>query len=234
MPIYRELSTPLVELPTYLSTISMIVDDKAAIVQKLIQAKRKSPPVYQPSRDLFLKVLQGKLSFDGAVIQSRRLADETERKCAVQIIDASEHFLRNERSTNVSELLHLAYPIPNGLNLNISPVWLRHFSPERLIVLHFWQTPLTPRQLSAAASVLRTALFDCQLQYSTCEIDFISVAFSRFGNTRRFERYNWSSLKLLSENELARFWNQFISGWSQYQRLGPREIKRKRIRDLLD
>jgi hypothetical protein len=127
----------------------MVVNDRAAIVQKLIQAERKSPPVYERSRDLFLSILQGKLTFDKAVIQARRLRDNTERKCAVQIIDASEQFLRNERPTMVSALPNLEYAIPNGIRLSITPVWLRHFDPERLMVLHFWQTLLSQRQLRA-------------------------------------------------------------------------------------
>jgi hypothetical protein len=219
MPIYRELSTPLAELPTFLSTISMVADG-VSIVQKLIQAERKSPPVYGPSRDIFLSVLKGKLGFDNAVIQARRLADETERKCAVQIIDASEQFLRNERPATITELSSLKYALPNGLKLDISPVWLRHFHPERLLILHFWQTPLTQRQLGAAAAVLRAALFDEHPQYSSCEVDFISVAFSQFGSGRRFERYNWVGLKPLDGDELRRFWSQFLAAWSQYQRIG--------------
>ena len=234
MPIHRELSTPLVELPTYLSTISMVVDDRAAIVQKLIQAERKSPPVYEPSRDLFLKLLQGKLSFDSAVIQAHRLTDQTERKCAVQIVDASERFLRSERPTNMTPLPNLKYVLPNGLQLNIAPIWLRYFDPERLLVLHFWQVPLSQRQLSAAAAVLRTALRDNQPQYSSCEVDFISVAFSQFGGGRRFERYNWTRLKPLDDDELHRFWQQFLTAWSHYQRIGPREIRRKRSASLFD
>jgi len=233
MPIYRELSTPLVELPTFLSTISMVADG-VSIVQKLIKAERKSPPVYGPSRELFLSILRGKLDFDNAVIQARRLTDETERKCAVQIIDASEQFLRNERPVVVTELSHLRYALPNGLQLDISPVWLRHFHPERLLVLHFWQTPLTERQLSAAAAVLRAALFEVHPQYSSCEVDFISVAFSQFGSDRRFERNNWVRLKPLGDNELRRFWSQFLVAWSEYHRIGPREIKRKRNNGLFD
>ena len=234
MPIYRELSTPLVELPTYLSTISMVVDDRAAIVQKLIQAERKSPPVYEPSRDSFLKLLQGKMSFDSAVIQARRLTDETERKCAIQIIDASEQFLRRERPTRMSHLPNLKYALPNGLRLSISPIWIRHFDPERLLVLHFWQAPLSERQLGAAAAVLRSALHNDQPQYSSCEIDFISVAFSQFGSGRRFERYNWTRLKALDEDELHRFWQQFLVAWSHYHRIGPRKIRRKRSASLFD
>jgi hypothetical protein len=234
MPIYRELSTPLVELPTYLSTISMVVDDRAAIIRNLIQAERKSPPVYGPSRDLFLSVLQGKMSFDRAVIQARRLADETERKCAVQIIDASEHFLRGERPTTAVELSNLKYTLPNGLQLKIAPVWVRNFDPERLMVLHFWQAPLFQRQLGAAAAVLRSALHNDQPQYSSCEIDFISVAFSQFGSSRRFERYNWTRLKPLDGDELHRFWQQFLIAWSHYHLTGPREIRRKRSASLFD
>jgi hypothetical protein len=234
MPIYRELSTPLVELPTYLSTISMVVDDRAAIVRNLIQAERKSPPVYGPSRDLFLSVLQGKLSFDRAVIQARRLADATERKCAAQIIDASEQFLREERPTTAVELPDLKYTLPNGLQLKIAPVWVRNFDPERLMVLHFWQAPLFQRQLGVAATVLRTALNEMQPQYSSCEIDFISVAFSQFGSKRRFERYNWAKLKPLGSDETQRFWLQFLAAWSQYHGLGSREIRRRRATGLFD
>jgi hypothetical protein len=230
----REFSMPLVELPTFLSTISMVMDDRTAIVQKLIQAERKSPPVYAPSRDLFLTVLEGKLSFENAVVQARRLIDETERKCATQIVDASEQFLRNERPTYISALPNLKFILPNGLQLDVSPVWLRHFNPDRLLVLHFWQTPLSGWQFSAAAAVLRAALFEAQPQYSSCEIDFVSIAFSRFGNGRRFERYSWTKLNPLSNTELYKFWKHFLSAWSQYQRLGPREIKRKRTGGLFD
>ena len=229
-----ELSTPLVALPTFLSTISMVVDDRSAIVRKLVQAERKSPPVYEPSRDLFLSVLEGKLSFDKATIQARRLADETERKCAVQIMDASEQFLRNERHSRISRLPDLKYALPNGLQLDISPVWLRHLDPSRLMILHFWRDPLSNWQMGAAAAVLRSALFDSQPQYTSCELDFISIAFSQIGNRRRFERYNWTKLKPHNATELRRFWTHFLAAWSQYQSFGPREIRRKRTANLFD
>lgn len=232
--MHPELSTPLTELPSFLSTISMVVDDGAAIIQKLIQAERKSPPVYEPTRDLFLSVLEGKLSFDKAVIQARRLGDETERRCAVQIMDASERFLRSARPARIIRLPGLSYTLPNGLHLDISPVWLRHLDPSRLLVLHFWQTPLFSRQLSAAAVALKSAVLQAQPQYSSCEVDFISVAFSQFSNNRRFELYNWAKLKPLSDNDLQRFWQHFLAAWSQYQRIGPREIKRRRAGGLFD
>jgi hypothetical protein len=227
-----ELSTPLTQLPSFLSTISMVVDDRGAIVQKLIQAERKSPPVYEPSRDLFLSILEGKLSFGKATVQARRLTDETERRCAVQIMDASERFLCNERPTPISRLPGLTYTLPNGLGLDISPVWLRHFDPSRLLVLHFWQAPLSTWQLGAAASVLRSALLQNEPQYSSCEIDFISVAFSPFSNRRWFECHNWVKLNPLNANELRRFWQRFLEAWVHYHRMGPREIRRKRAADL--
>jgi hypothetical protein len=38
------VSTPLNELPAFLSTISMVVDDRASIIERLTQVERKSPP----------------------------------------------------------------------------------------------------------------------------------------------------------------------------------------------
>lgn len=229
-----EFSKPLSELPSFLSTISMVVDDRAAIVQQLIQAERKSPPRYGPTRDLFLRVLEGNFSFDDAFTQSRRLADETERKCAIRVLAASENFLRCERRARVGPFPSMKYFLPNGMQLDISPIWLRHLSPERLMVLHFWEAPLSPWQLSAAAAVLRSALHYEHQQYSACEVDFISVALSPFGGQRRFDRYNWSKLKPLRDDELVRFWRHFLGAWSEYHRREPREIRRRSPEDLFD
>jgi hypothetical protein len=230
----QKFSTPLAELPSYLSTISMVVDDGAAIVQKLKEAERKSPPVYGPSRELFLTILKGKLSFDRAIKQARHLTDETERKCAIQILNASRDFLRNERPQLINPVSNLSYILPNGMPLKVTPIWIRRCDPDRLLALHFWETPLTEWQLGAAAAVLRSALFDLQPQYASCEIDFISVSFSQFYPSRRFERLNWAKLKPLDESGLNRFWSRFIKAWSQYRRIGPREIKSKRQRTLFD
>lgn len=229
-----EFSTPLVELPTFLSTISMVGDEQSTIVQRLIQAERKSPAVYEPTRDLFLSALEGKLSFEKVMAQAWNLTDETERKCAIQILDASENFLRDERHARVGILRSLKYHLPNGLPLNIAPILLRHFSPERLMVLHFWKTPLSQWQLSAAAAVLRSAVNTQLPQLSACEVDFISVAFSPTGNRRQFQKLNWTKLKPLNQVELDRFWNPFLTAWSQYQRGGPRKIKRWKTRGLFD
>jgi hypothetical protein len=229
-----EFSTPLIELPTFLSTISMVGDEQNAIVQRLIQAERKSPSVYDPARALFLSVLEGKLSLENAMVQAWHLNDETQRKCAVQILDASRHFLQDEHHARTGLLPNLKYHLPNGLPLNVTPVRLRHFNPERLLVLHFWRTPLSEWQLRAAAAVLRSAVSTQLPQLATCEVDFISVAFSQTGNSRQFQRFNWTKLKPLNQTEIDRFWNRFLTAWTQYQRGGPRKIKRRKIVGLFD
>lgn len=230
----RDLSTPLIELPTYLSSISMVVDDRTAIIQSLVQAERKSPPIYEPARALFCRILEGSFNFQQAMIQARALADETERKCAVEVLQASEEFLCAERPTRVGIFPAMTHPLPNGMELSVSPILIRHFNPQRLMVLHFWRTPLSAWQLSAAGAVLRSALLRQQPQYSSCEVDFISVAVPNLATQRRFERYNWSKLRPLGPADLDRFWNQFLAAWSQYQRKGPREIKRKHMPSLFD
>lgn len=230
----RDFSTPLIELPTFLSTISMVVDDRATIIESLEHAERKSPPIYDPARALFCRILEGDFTFERAMIQARSIVDETERKCAIQVLRASERFLCTERPTRVGAFPAMTYSLPNGMELSVSPVLIRHFNSERLMVLHFWITPLSEWQLSAAGAVLRSALLRQKPQYSSCEIDFISVALPDTAPQRRFERYNWSKLKPLGPQDLDRFWKQFLAAWSEYQRRGPREIKRKRAPSLFD
>lgn len=229
-----KFSTPLNELPTFLSTISMVGDDHSAIVQKLREAEHKSPSVYGPTRDLFLAVLEGKLSLDRAIVQAWRIKDHTEKKCATQILGVARDFLRLQRAAHVALLGDMKFILPNGLPLDVSPVWVRQSNPDRLLVLHFWQTAFSPWQLSAAAAVLRSTLFDQKPQYAGCDIDFISIPFSQIANARRFELYNWTKLKPLSESGTKRFWDRFLSAWIEYQRRGPREIRPKRIRTLFD
>src|ERR1700758_2403095 len=91
----REYSTQLQELPSFLSTISMVVDDRASIVESLVQAERKSPPRYGPAKELFRCVLEGDWTVSQALIQARNVIDSVERKCATDILLASEKFLNN-------------------------------------------------------------------------------------------------------------------------------------------
>ena len=103
-------------------------------------------------------ILEGKLTFKQALGQAKKLSDPIERKCATDILIASRQFLQEEpRSIRVGLFPAMSIDLPNGVELDVSPVWLRHLSPNRLMILHFWQTPLSERQLSAAAAVLRTA-----------------------------------------------------------------------------
>jgi hypothetical protein len=87
-----ELSKPLVALPGFLSTISMVVDDRTAIIEQLRQAERKSPPKYGPTRDLFRRVLEGNFTFEEALNHARSLPDEIERNCALDVLSASKDF----------------------------------------------------------------------------------------------------------------------------------------------
>ena len=225
-------STPISELPSFLSTISMVSDDKYSIIQKLRDAERKSPSVYEPTRALFLATLEGKINFEKAMQQAWRIPDETEKKCATQVLYASKDFLERQRPAHVAALTGLVFTLPNGLPLSVSPFWIRQCDPDRILVLHFWQTAFSEWQLSAAAAVLRHALDDHE--YAASEIDFISVPFSEALNRRRFEIYNWRTLKPLQSDELKRFWDRFISAWSEYQYKGPRAIKVRRHKTLFD
>ncbi|HYS47793.1 MAG TPA: hypothetical protein VEM36_03340 [Xanthobacteraceae bacterium] len=230
----RQFSTPLTELPGFLSTISMVVDDGSEIVRSLIAAERKSPPVYDPARDLFCVVLEGKLSFENAMRQARALIDETERACAIEILEASEVFLRKQLPAPVGVFPSKDYHLHNGLTLDVSPLWHRRTAPERLMVLHFWRKPLSDWQLSAAGAVIRTALTYHQPQYLACELDFISVPFPEGGTRRRFDQYNWAKIKPLSDVDLKRFWKQFLAAWTVYHRKEPRVIRRRREPNMFD
>ena len=117
--------------------------------------------------------------------------------------------------------------LPNGLELKVAPVWVRHGDDPRLLILHFWQTALTPRQLSAAAAILRMALLAHLPRYAGLEIDFVSVAISERTEARRFENFGWKQLAPLEEPGLDRFSQLLAAAWTAYGRIGPREIKRR-------
>ena len=142
-----KFSTPINELPSFLSTISMVGDDKHSILQRLQDAERKSPSVYEPTRALFLAILEGKLDFEKAMQQAWRLQDETEKKCATQVLDASKHFFEQQRPAHIAALTGLVFTLSNGLRLSISPIWVRQCDPDRILVLHFWQKAFSDWQL---------------------------------------------------------------------------------------
>lgn len=228
----REFSKPLKELPSFLSTISMVVDDRREIIESLTQAERKSPSRYDPAKAFFCRVLEGDLSVTKALAQANTIADPIERRCAIDILDASKRFLADQTAAHVGPFPAMTIAIPNGLPLSVSPIWLRHLDRPRLMVLHFWQKPLSGWQLGAAGAVLRSALREQQPQFANCEVDFISVPLPEFATSRRFEHYGWAKLKPLPDKELQRFWKQLCTAWDEYQRREPREIKRRRPPDM--
>src|SRR5207302_1470167 len=105
---------------------------------------------YEPAKELFCRVLQGDLSVTQALVQAGNLADPVERKCAADILGASKKFLLAEAPAHIGVFPTMIISIPNGMQLSVSPVRLRHLNPQRLMLLHFWQTPLSAWQLSAA------------------------------------------------------------------------------------
>lgn len=228
----RMLSTPLRELPGFLSTISMVVDDRRSIVDSLVQAERKSPSRYEPAKALFCRVLEGDLNVTQAITQARKVFDEVERKCALEILEASQGYLARQSAAHVGPFPSMSVTILNGLNLSVAPLWPRHLNPQRLMVLHFWRKPLTQWQLGAAGAVIRSALTQHHPEFAGCEIDFISVPLPESASRRRFELHNWTTLKPLDDKNLRRFWKQFCDAWSVYQGQEPREIRRRRSPDL--
>ena len=137
------LSKPLAILPTYLSAISMVGDDSEYTVRQLIQAERPSPPVYDPARDLFIRILQGNLSVERALLEVERLHAETERRCARDVIEAAKPFLEKAQPAKIGRLNRMEVALPNGLNFVVSPIWIRHLAVPCFLVLHFWQEPLS-------------------------------------------------------------------------------------------
>jgi hypothetical protein len=212
----------------------MVVDDRSAIVRDLQNAERKSPPVYDPARALFRRVLQGDLSFARAVDQARKISDATEKRCAVEVLDASQQYLTSQPMGPVGSFPPMQFPLPNKMNLSIAPVLLRHLKPERLMVLHFWRAPLSRRQLAAAGAILKEALRRHQPNYCAHELDFVSVAVPEERSERRFQLYDWEKLKPLPAPDLLHFLTQLCSGWADYQRRGPREFRRKREPSMFD
>ena len=230
MPEYSQL---LDEAPSFLSLVSMVTDDRETIIKDLVHAERKSPSYYEPAIRLFVRALQGDFSFEQTVQQAQKLVDQTERKCALDVLNASERYLRSQSAARMGQISPMTLTLPDGLPFTVSPVWIRHLEPERLMVLHVWRQPLSELQLGAAASILRTALVKWQPMHARCELDFISVTVPTYASTRKFLRYSWETARPLDDEELYLFLRRFCDAWSEYQRRGPREVKRRRQSRLL-
>ncbi len=228
----QDYSKPITALPAYLSTISMVVDDRTTIVKRLTWAERKSPSKYMPARDLFCMTLSGKFAFESALKQAANLSGD-EKSCAIDVLKASKDFLVQEPRARIGAFQSMQIKLPNGLDLNISPVFLRHLERPRLMVLHFWKRPLLPRQLGAAGATLQRALIESRFDPSNYELDFISVSQPENATRRQFRIYNWKNIKPLNDKALARFWKLLIDAWSDYKRRPLRRIKRRNDDRLL-
>jgi hypothetical protein len=213
----------------------MVGDDQEHMIRQLTSAERPSPPVYNPARDLFIRVLQGDFSIQRALAETKRLHDETERKCAHDVLVASESFLAREPPAKVGRLDSMEVRLPNGMQLVVSPVWIRHLVPQpRLMILHFWQRPLSDWQLSAAAAILVAAMKRDNPACLSLDIDFLSVAIPDYSAGRRLRVYDWYTLKPLDDEGLSRFFDRLCEAWAAYQRREPRVIKSRHNRSLLD
>ena len=229
------LSKPLTMLPAFLSAVSMVGDDQEHTIRQLTYAERKSPPFYNPARDLFIRVLQGDFNVERAVAEAHRLSDDVERKCASDVLEASRSFLMREAPAKVGQLDPMEVHLPNGMELSVSPVWIRHLRPQpRLMILHFWQRPLSDWQLSAAAAILIAALKRHDPACLSLDIDFVSVAVPDYSAGRRLRVYDWYSLKPLDDDGLSRFLHRLCAAWAAYQCREPRVIKSRHNRDLFD
>src|SRR4029077_9977317 len=160
---------------------------------------------YHSTRDLFLSVLRGQLEFQAALAQARRLPDEVTRRCAREVLEASERFVVEEQPAELSPLAGMGVDLPNGMELRVSPVWIRHFSPPRLLVLHFWWDALSDWQLRAAGGILWLARARDKPGCLGLDLEFISVAVQDHSAGRRLRSYTWKTLRPLHGEELDRF-----------------------------
>lgn len=229
-----DLSKPLEALPGFLSTISMVEDDQAAVIKGFIGAERKSPPRYDVARQLIFRILEGQISLQQAQNFADSVSDPIVRRCALQVLHASQPFLEGAPIAPVAALPSMSVEVRAGLSLSVGPIWVRQLEEPRLLLLHVWDQPLNERQVRAALAVLRIALANQQPAWSYREIDFVSVATPELAAKRHCRVYNWQTLAPMEEDELARFFRDMLSAWDAYHRIGPRLVKRRGPPGLFD
>jgi hypothetical protein len=134
-------------------------------------------------------------------------------------------YLMEQAPARVIPLNPMGIDLPNGMELRVSPVWARHFSPTRLLVLHFWREPLSDWQLKAAPAILIAAMKRDKPTCLDLDLDFISVAVPDHATKRRLRTYSFDTLKPLDDDELQRFLQRLCDAWAEYQRRGPRAFK---------
>lgn len=224
----------LLALPSFLSLTSMVTDDPEDMITGLRHAERKSPACYDPARALFFRVLQGDFTFDIALAQARKLTDDVERKCAIGVLEASKSFLLAQPTAKVGRLPQMSISLPNGMEVNVSPVWIRHLAVEQLMILHVWRTPLSDYQLSIIGGILQAALIRHQPRCARRDLELISVAAPEHASGRRLRSFSWEKLRPLDDDGLRRALSVICYAWAEYQRRGPREVMRKAQPDLFN
>jgi hypothetical protein len=227
-------STLLEELPSFLSAVSMISHDREQIVRRLVSAERQSPSVYGPARQLFLSVVEGTFPFEYAYRQAGLLKDPIERKCAISVIGAARKFLISFSPTRITRLPTMAISLAGGMKLDVTSVLLLHTNPLRLMVLHMWEEPLSEFQLSGAAGILRQAIAEHAPELSGCELEFVSIPLPAGRETRRLIRLDWKRLKPFEHEQLEQFLAFLLEAWKEYQRRGPRKVRRRNTPDLFN
>lgn len=226
------LSKPLEALPGFLSTISMVVDDRSQVIKGFIGAERKSPPRYNAARELILRVLRGQINLQQAQDFADTVSDPVDRRCAQQVLRASQPFLKDASSAPVTALPAMAIEVRADLTLSVRPVWLRQLEEPRLLLLHLWDRPLNERQVRAGLAILKNALALEQPALAYREIDFVSIATPDLAGGRRCQVYGWQTLAPMEDDELVRFFRDMLSAWDEYHRIGPRPVKRRGAPDL--
>jgi hypothetical protein len=163
---------------------------------------------------------------------ARRLADATERNCAIDVLNASKAFLIKQPPGKVGQLERMKIRLPNSMDLVVSPVWVRHLDTDRLMILHLWESALSNWQLSAAGAILLSALRQHKPECASLKLDFISIAVPPHRDKRQLQVYSWESLQPLDDVGLFRFFQRLCAGWKEYRRRGPRPIKKRAQPDL--
>lgn len=227
------LSTPLTKFPVYMSSIRIVTDDRQEAVKGLIHAEQTPPARYVVARDLFIEVLSGKMTYEQAYRQAGYEADPIKRRYALRIMEVSKDFFDNTRKYPISQLPTMAVILPNGMELNVAPIWARYDQPMRLMILYLWETPLSDLQLSVAAGLLHEAIRDTK--YRGRELDFISVSRPTHSAGRRLQLMGWEKLKPFYDDDLKSALKFYLCDvWDEYHRRGPRPINLRRGRDLLN
>ncbi|MBG7613811.1 hypothetical protein IWC96_00765 [Brevundimonas sp. BAL450] len=211
----------------------MVEDDGRETVKGLVAAERKSPPRYDAARQLFLSVLEGRMTLAQAQSYASGLPDPIDRRCAEGVMGAGAIFLKEAIVSPIGQLPPLTFPVRADLTLKISPIRVRQLEEPRLLLLHLWDRPLNERQIRAALAILKRGLLEQAPDYAYCDVDFVILSTQPLSAHRSCRVYEWPTLPAMKQEELNQFLEMLTTAWDEYQRKGPRLIKRRHQPRLL-